>query len=83
MRWDEYLLNMVHISIIHATIMLKEVRDMKVLRRTGVILLGIWLIVEGLQKIPGVTISFPFMALIVGAIAIISGVLLIISFKTN
>jgi uncharacterized membrane protein HdeD (DUF308 family) len=56
---------------------------MKGLRRVGIILLGIWLIFEGVQQIPGVTISFPYMNLVFGAMAIISGVLLIISFKAN
>jgi uncharacterized membrane protein YphA (DoxX/SURF4 family) len=57
---------------------------MKGLRRTGVILLGLWLIYHGLLQF--VSFKDPvagFLTIGMAVVAIIAGVLLVISFKAN
>lgn len=55
----------------------KEVTYMN--KKLGLILLGIWLIVTGLQKF--ISISIPYLSSIMAVIAIAAGVLIIFSKK--
>jgi hypothetical protein len=58
---------------------MKEVSTVKAMRTLGMILLGVWLLVEGFLKLNLVTINIPYIDVGLAILMIVSGILIIFS----